>query len=97
VRAYFTRRALKTITEDQTAVINSAGKERAEVLQATTLDTASKLAIHTSDKANVIGDELAEIHELVNGNTSALNARIAELEAQRATLEAQLKNAGKHS
>jgi gas vesicle protein len=97
VRAYKARRELKQMTDNQTAAINVAGQDRADVLQTTTIDVASKLAVHTSDKANAIGDELAEIHELVNGNTSALQSRIAELESQRTALEAQLKSANRHT
>lgn len=85
VRAYLAKRELKRLTEKQTTEINTAGQERAEVLQATTLDTASKLALHTSEKTNALGDELVEIHEIVNGNTTALKTRIAELEAQLAS------------
>lgn len=84
VRAYLTRRDMRRITNSQTEEINSAGRERAEVLQSTTLDTATKLAIHTSEKANALGDELKEVHELVNGNTTRMKERIAELEEQLA-------------
>lgn len=82
--------ALRSVTERQTVALNTAGRERSEVLQATTLDTATKLAIHTSEKANALGDELIEIHEIVNGNTTALKNRVAELEAQ-------LKSANRHT
>jgi hypothetical protein len=85
VRAWVAKREIKRITELQTSALNLAGQARAAVLQSTTLDTASKLALHTSEKANALGDELVEIHELVNGNTTALNARIKELEGQLAT------------
>jgi hypothetical protein len=84
VRAFLAKREMKRITDQQTCVLNTAGQERSDVLQSTTLDTAAKLALHTSDKANALGDELTEIHELVNGNTSALQARIADLEGQLA-------------
>lgn len=86
VRAYLGKREMKRITDEQTAALNDAGRERAEVLQSTTLDTASKLAVHTSEKANALGEELTEIHEIVNGNTTALKNRIAELEAQLASV-----------
>jgi predicted AlkP superfamily phosphohydrolase/phosphomutase len=79
---------LKQLTEDQTTKINTAGEDRAAVLETTTLDVASKLAVHTSDKANALADELTEIHELVNGNTSALQAKINTLEAQLADARA---------
>lgn len=84
VRAYLAKRELKRVTERQTDAINTAGQQRSEVLQATTLDTASKLAIHTSEKANALGDELNTIHEIVNGNTTALKDKIKDLEAQLA-------------
>lgn len=101
VRAYLAKRelkrvteqqtaALKSVSEQQTAEINGAGQERAEVLQSNALDTATKLALHTSEKANALGDELIEIHEIVNGNTTALKNRVAELEAQ-------LKSANRHT
>ena len=82
VRAYLGKREIKRITDEQTAALNNAGQERAEVLQSTTLDTASKLAVHTAEKTNALGVELNEIHEIVNGNTTALKNRIRELEAQ---------------
>ncbi len=86
VRAYLARKELKRMTDDQTATLNTDGQRRADLLQTTTIDTAAKLALHTSDKANAVAEnlagELTEIHELVNGNTTALKARIAELEAR---------------
>jgi hypothetical protein len=84
VRAYLAKREMKRITDAQTAALNTAGQERSEVLQSTTLDTAAKLAVHTSEKTNALGDELTEIHEIVNGNTTALKKRIADLESQLA-------------
>ncbi|HEY8623043.1 MAG TPA: hypothetical protein VIM74_04190, partial [Casimicrobiaceae bacterium] len=97
VRAFMAKREMRRITDAQTAALNTAGQERSDVIQSTTLDTASKLAIHTSDKTSAIGDELAEIHQLVNGNTTALQARITELETQRAALEAQLRSGNQHT
>jgi hypothetical protein len=84
IRAYLTQRELRQVTAAQTGDINKAGDERARTLQHTTLDTASKLALHTSDQATALATELDTIHEIVNGNTSALLARIASLEDQLA-------------
>lgn len=84
IRSYLTKRALQKITKEQTSEINAAGQERVKQLESTTLDAASKVAIHTSTQATALAEELGTIHEIVNGNTTALKNRIAELEAQLA-------------
>lgn len=85
VRAILAARALKRQTEE----INDAGQARAQVLQATTVDTAAKLAVHTSDKAHSLSSEMGAIHELVNGNTTALLTKIQVLEQQLANERAR--------
>jgi ribosomal protein S17E len=95
IRSYLVKRELREITERQTNAINAAGQDRVRQIESTTLnaaskvvsttlDAASKVAIHTSNQATALADELTTIHEIVNGNTTALKNRIAELETQLA-------------
>lgn len=100
LRAHLVQKNLKRLTETQTDQINDAGQKRAQVIQSTTLDTASKLAVHTSEKASDLKEEMDDIHAMVNGTTSLLRGRILDLSKQlqeanqkhEAYLKAELAN-----